>query len=154
MRAWWEPDCRVPRARLGGRRGCAGDRADFRFPRRRDRPGQQGHRSSGRLGSDQARVPPSLSSVQCPATGSAVRQGRAPDCPQPHWKIILGSGRAGVRGPAASARCQSESDTSLVLQSLEGDGGSLESTVALAVVVILRLDMIWSMVMGLEGVLS
>ena len=41
-----------------------------------------------------------------------------------------------------------------MLQSLEGDGGSLESTVALAVVVSLRLDMIWSMVMGLEGVLS
>ena len=31
-------------------------------------------------------MPPSLSSVQCPATGSAVRQGRAPDCPQPHQK--------------------------------------------------------------------
>ena len=83
-----------------------------------------------------------------------MRQGRAPDCPQPHCKIVLGSGRAGVRGPAASARWQSESDTSLVLQSLGGDGGSLGSRVALAVVVNLRLDMIWSMVISLEGVLS
>ena len=106
-----------------------------------------------RVGPGQSATFTLLSSVPC--NWVSCEAGEGPGLPSVSaWEISLGSGRAGVRGPAGSARCQSESDTSLVLQSLEGDGGSLESTVALAVVVNLRLDMIWSMVMGLEGVLS